>query len=291
MSNKKAIVIGASGQDGCFMCDLLESKGYLVQRAGRGQTSNLRHNIDWFQPDEIYNFAGISDVITPFDQIQQLFEVNAYLPVFIMDAIRDSKPDTKFFQASSSLIFGRDKGIIQNEQTPFNPLYPYGAAKLFAHNMVREYREKYGMFAVNGIFFSHESERRKDHFFSRKIIKAAARRQKVTVGRLDIHRDYGYAGDFVEAAWMMLQADHPKDYVIGTGKATSLQSFVEKAFRHAGIHNWEDYVSVDESITRKKDTEFLAADYSAIYNDLGWQPKTNVDQMIKIMIDAEKRIA
>lgn len=291
MSNKKkAIVIGADGQDGSFMLDLLMEKDYDVYPFNR---SNI-HILDFIKlrqikPDEVYNFAGISDVITPFREIDELQVVNALLPVEILEMISIVNKDIRFFQASSSLIFGRDKGFRQNEKTPFNPIYPYGAAKLYAHNMVKEYREHYGMFAVNGIFYPHESERRKDHFFSRKITKAAARGQKVTVGNLHAERDYGYAKDYVEAAWMMLQADQPKDYVIGTGKATILYSFVERAFAYAGIMDWQKYVRVDESITRKKDTELLIADYSAIKKDLGWQPKTNVDQLIKIMIDYEKR--
>lgn len=287
MSNKKAIVTGADGQDGSFMVELLEAKGYTVFKIVRDNLRYLPTHIRDFEPDEIYNFAGISQVISPFTNLAEVNEINAQLPAEILQSIYVWDKNIRFFQASSSLIFGRDTGTYQNEQTPFNPIYPYGAAKLYAHNMVREYRENFGMFAVNGILFPHESERRKEHFFSRKITRAAARKEQVIVGTLQGARDYGYAGDYVKAAWMMLQAEVPKDYVIGTGQQTDLTDFAKYAFLYSGL-DYRKYVQIVESEKRKNDTRCLLADYSAINKDLGWEPTTTISEMIQKMIQHDR---
>lgn len=289
MANKKAIVWGASGQDGSFMCDLLESIGYTVYGILNKEPRHIIDIIWFYKPDEIYNFAGISNVINPYEQLDEIFEVNAKLPQQILETIVKVDKKIKFFQASSSLMFGRDESRSQNELTPFNPIYPYGCAKLYAHNMVNEFRKTFGLFACSGIFFNHESERRKEHFFSRKICKAAATKTKVTVGNLDALRDFGYAKDYMEAAYLMMQEIEPKDYVIGTGRLISMREFAKRAFEHVGL-DYRDYVIEDESLKRKNDTNVLCADATKIELDLGWKAKTSIDEMIKIMIEHDRAI-
>jgi GDPmannose 4,6-dehydratase len=287
MASKRAIIFGESGQDGSFMAELLADKGYEVYGINRENVKHFPDIINKTKPDEIYNFAGVSDVLHPYKNLNEIFEINAKLPQQILEIIVRTNKHIKFFQASSALIFGRDKSGRQNEQTPFQPMYPYGVAKLYAHNMVNEVRETYGIFACCGIFFNHESERRKDHFFSKKICKAAATKSKVTVGSLDAVRDFGYAKDYIEAAYLMMQSDTPKDYVIGTGILTSLEDFARMAFEYAGL-DYKDYVIQDKSLVRKKDTEILRANRTAIFDDLGWIPKVKVNELIKLMIDAER---
>jgi len=289
MANKKAIVWGAFGQDGSFMSELLIGRGYDVSHMVKEFHLSTYDAIASANPDEIYNFAGISNVINPFENLQEQFEITAGLPVRILEAIVKANKKIKFFQASSSLIFGRDESGLQNELTPFSPKYHYGSCKLYAHNMVNEFRETYGLFACSGIFFNHESERRKEHFFSRKICKAAAWKQKVTVGNLDSLRDFGYAKDYMEAAYLMMQAKEPKDYVIGTGKLISMRDFAKKAFEYAGL-DYRDYVIEDESAKRKNDTQILCAVPSRIKLDLGWEAKTSIDEMIKIIIDNDRLV-
>lgn len=287
MANKKAIIVGIDGMDGGYLSELLFDKGYEVFGVTKRNVKHLSRIIADELPDEIYNFAGVSDVFSPFERLDEIFEVNGRLPQRILETILSVNKNIKFFQASSCLIFGRDKSGLQNEQTPFNPLYAYGAAKLYAQNIVREFRETYGIHACSGIFFNHESERRKEHFFSRKICKAAATKTKITVGNLDAYRDYGYAKEYVEAAHLMLQTKEPKDYVIGTGDVISLRDFAKKAFEYVGL-DYRDYVT--ETEVRKIDTEILRADITAIKNDLGWYPKINAESLIKIMVDADRVI-
>lgn len=289
MANKRAIIFGISGQDGSFCSELLKSKGYEVFGVTKNDSTNIFELINGINPDEIYNFAGVSNVIRPYDRLDEIFEVNAKLPQQILETIVKVDKKIKFFQASSSLIFGKDKSRSQNELTPFRPIYPYGCAKLYAHNMVNEFRETFGLFACCGIFFNHESERRKEHFFSRKICKAAATKTKVKVGNLDSLRDFGYAKDYMEAAYMMMQAKEPKDYVIGTGKLISMRAFAEKAFSYVGL-DYREYVIEDEELKRKNDTNVLCAAASRIELDLGWKAKTSIDEMIKIIIEHDRAI-
>lgn len=287
MASKKAIVIGANGQDGSFMCELLESKGYEVYKTTKTNVYLLHLDIETICPDEIYNFAGVSNVINPYENTEEIFKTNARLPQIILEIIVKVNKSIKYFQASSALIFGRDKSGKQSEQTPFNPIYPYGCAKLYAHNMVNEFRNEYGLFACCGIFFPHESERRKEHFFSRKTTKAAAIKSKITVGNLSVFRDFGYAKDYMEAAYLMMQSDRATDYCIGTGQLILLKYFTKKAFDHVGL-DYKDYVQESEQQTRKNDTEILCADITKIKNELGWKPTTSIDEMIKIMIEHDK---
>lgn len=283
MANKKAMIFGVAGQDGSFMAQLLAAKGYAIYGILKDLPASVYSLISSAHIDEIYNFAGISNVINPYEKLDEIFEVNAKLPQQILEAIVQVDKKIKFFQASSSLIFGRDESRSQNELTPFAPMYPYGCAKLYAHNMVNEFRETYGLFACCGIFYNHESERRKEHFFSRKICKAAAKKQMVVVGNLDSLRDFGYAKDYMEAAYLMMQAKGPKDYVIGTGKLISMREFAKKAFDYVGL-DYSEYVIEEESLKRINDTNVLCADATKIKLDLGWEAKTSIDEMIKIMI-------
>jgi GDPmannose 4,6-dehydratase len=289
--SKKAIIFGINGQDGSFLKELLIAKGYSVVGITKENGNYLSKILMDTQADEIYNFAGVSNVFSPYENQEEIFTTNALLPHKIMQKIVKWSPHSRFFQASSSLIFGRDNSLYQRESTPFSPIYPYGVAKLYAHNMVNEFRETYGIAAWCGIFYPHESERRGERFFSRKITKAAATKSKVTVGDLSAERDWGYAKDYVEAAWMVLQDQHhtPKDYVIGTGIATTLQEFAAKAFEYAGL-DYRDYVTVDPALARKNDTTTLLADASLIRTEIGWKPKANIDELIKIMVDHDRTV-
>lgn len=287
MANKKAIVVGI-GQDGSLIYESLINKGYDVYKVTQDFIKDLIVIIRAVQPDEIYNFSGVSNVIDPFENLDEIFKTNAGIPQEILEAIVKYDKKIKFFQASSALIFGRDKSGYQSEATPYNPIYPYGCAKLYAHTLVTEFRNAYGLFACCGIFFPHESERRKEHFFSRKITKAAATKTKITVGNLLVYRDYGYAPDYVEAAYLMLQSNTPVDYCIGTGKLISLKDFVKKTFKYAGL-DYKDYVT-EGSQTRVNDTEILCANITKIKDELGWQPTTTIDEMIKKMVDHDRVI-
>lgn len=289
MASKTAIIWGAPGQDFGFMSELLTGKGYDVYGVTKSEPINIHGMITGMKPDEIYNFAGISNVINPYEQLDEIFQVNAKLPQQILESIVKINKKIKFFQASSSLIFGRDESKSQNELTPFNPIYPYGCAKLYAHNMVNEFRETYGLFACCGIFFNHISERSKAHFFASKICKAAAKKTKVIVGDLSAMRDFGYAPDFTYAAYLMMQAKEPKDYVIGTGKLISMREFAKKAFDYVGL-DYRDYVIEEEGVKRKNDTNVLCADATKIELDLGWKAKTSVDELVKIMVEHDRAI-
>lgn len=290
---KKALVFGVNGQDGSFMHDLLLEKGYEVYGYSSWDKVESKEKmiaaIEKLRSQEIYNFAGISNVINPYENLDELFQTNVLLPQWILEAIVKVDKSIKFFQASSCLIFGRDKSGHQNENTPANPMYPYGVAKLYAQNMVKEFRETFNLFACSGIFFNHESQKRKEHFFSRKICKAAATKTKVKVGDLRPYRDFGYAKDYMEAAYLMIQAKEPKDYVIGTGKLISMREFAKKAFEYVGL-DYRDYVIEEESLKRKNDTNILCADASRILLDLGWRAQTPIDELIKIMVDHDRAI-
>lgn len=312
---KVALIFGVTGQDGSYMAELLLAKGYDVHGV-------VRHNADqkkiiWIKslipsiqlhyvnilekyeifnviriskPSEVYNFAGSTNVFNAWEDLDSVFNLNARMPVHIMDSIVSLDKSIKFFQASSCLIFGKDASGSQNEQTPTNPIHPYGAAKLFADNMLREFRSEFAVYFCSGIMFNHESERRGDMFFSKKIIKAAVhtklgKQSVVKIGNLNSFRDYGYAPDYMKAVCLMMNNSEPKDYVIGTGELISMREFVKKAFDYVGL-DYMNHVKFDESLDRKNDTNILRADTSKIVTELGWAPLTSIDKMIKIMIDA-----
>ena len=318
---KKALITGITGQDGSYLAEILLSKGYevhgLIRRSSTfntdridhiytdlhdpksklflhygdlndsGQLSNLIYNL---QPDEIYHLGAQSHVRVSFDMPEFTGDITGLGTTRLLEAIRRSGIKTRFYQASSSEMFGAAQPP-QNEETPFMPRSPYGAAKVYAYWMVKNYREGYGMFAVNGILFNHESPRRGETFVTRKITRAMARikyglQDKLFLGNLEAKRDWGYAPDFVEAMWLMLQQDKPDDYVIATGETHSVKEFLEEAFKYAGL-DWKKYVEIDQRYFRPLEVEFLQGDASKARKKLKWEPKVKFKDLVRIMVDAD----
>jgi len=320
---KKALITGITGQDGSYLAEFLLEKGYevhgLIRRSSTfnteridhiytdphdpksklflhygditdsGQLTHLIYNI---QPDEIYHLGAQSHVRVSFDMPEFTGDVTGIGTTRMLEAIRRSGIKTRFYQASSSEMFG-DSPPPQNEETPFRPRSPYGAAKVYAYWMVRNFREGYGMFAVNGILFNHESPRRGETFVTRKITRALARvkfglQDKLFLGNLEAKRDWGYAPDFVEAMWLMLQCEGPDDYVIATGEAHSVKEFLREAFGYAGM-DWKKYVEIDKRYLRPLDVELLQGDSSKAKRNLNWVPKVRFKDLVKIMVDADMK--
>ena len=320
---KKALITGITGQDGSYLSEFLLNKGYevhgLIRRSSTfntekidniytdphdpksklflhygditdsGQLTHLIYNI---QPDEIYHLGAQSHVRVSFDMPEFTGDVTGIGTTRMLEAIRRSGIKTRFYQASASEMFG-DSPPPQNEETPFRPRSPYGAAKVYAYWMVRNFREGYGMFAVNGILFNHESPRRGETFVTRKITRALARvkfglQDKLFLGNLEAKRDWGYAPDFVEAMWLMLQREEPDDYVIATGEAHSVKEFLQEAFRYAGM-DWKKYVEIDKRYLRPLEVELLQGDSSKAKRDLNWGPKVRFKDLVKIMVDADMK--
>jgi len=318
---KKALVTGITGQDGSYLAELLLAKDYevhgLVRRSSTfntrridhlymdphepgarfflhygdlsdsGQISHLIYNI---QPDEIYHLAAQSHVRVSFDMPEYTGDVTGLGVTRLLEAIRRSGIKTRFYQASSSELFG-DSPPPQNEETPMRPRSPYAAAKLYGYWMVRNYREGYGLFAVNGILFNHESPRRGETFVTRKITRAVARikfglQKKLYLGNLEARRDWGYAPDFVEAMWLMLQQDSPEDLVIATGEAHSVREFLEEAFSHVDL-DWREYVEIDPRYFRPTEVDFLRGDASKARRILEWEPRVSFRELVHIMVDAD----
>jgi GDPmannose 4,6-dehydratase len=347
---KRALITGITGQDGSYLAEFLLEKGYevhgLIRRSSTfnteridhiytdphdpkrrlflhygdlndgGQLSNLIYNI---QPNEIYHLGAQSHVRVSFDMPEFTGDVTGIGTTRMLEAIRRSGIKARFYQASSSEMFG-DAPPPQNEETPFRPRSPYGAAKAYSHWMVRNYREGYGMFAVNGILFNHESPRRGETFVTRKITRAIARmkyglEKKLYLGNLEAKRDWGYAGDYIEAMWLMLQQQEPDDYVIATGQTHSVKEFVNLAFQHAGIEiEWrgnrkdekaivrslssalspfsalsvgDAIIEIDSRYLRPLEVEFLQGDASKAKKKLGWEPKIRFKELVRIMVDAD----
>jgi GDPmannose 4,6-dehydratase len=321
---KKALVTGITGQDGSYLAELLLSKGYevhgLIRRASSFNTSRLEpiyadpHEktalklhygdlsdasalarlIGKIAPDEIYNLAAQSHVRVSFDGPEYTTDITATGAVRLLEAIRETGVQTKFYQASSSEMFGKAVEIPQRETTPFYPRSPYGCAKVYAYWITVNYRESYGLFACNGILFNHESPRRGETFVTRKITRAIAHIQaglqdKLYLGNLEAKRDWGYAKEYVEAMWLMLQQDRPDDYVIATNETHSVREFLEAAFAHAGL-DWRQHVEIDEHYFRPAEVDLLIGDYSKARQKLGWQPKTTFHELVKLMVDADIRL-
>jgi len=316
MSNKKtAFITGITGQDGSYLAEFLLKKNYQVHGlTRRTSTSNydrikniindinlipgdlldqhsLSHAIKEVQPDEVYNLGAQSFVPASWSQPVLTGEFTALGVTRILEALRIAKPDAKFYQASSSEMFGKVKKTPQNENTPFYPRSPYGVAKVYGHWITVNYRESFDMFAVSGILFNHESERRGLEFVTRKIANAVARiklgkQEKLKLGNLQSKRDWGYAPDYVEAMWLMLQQDKPENFVVGTGKTWSVEDCARIAFEVAEL-NWKDYVETDKKLIRPAEVDLLVADASKAKKVLDWQPKTSFKQMIEIMVKAE----
>lgn len=312
---KKAFITGITGQDGSYLAEFLLKKNYQVfGLTRRTSTSNydrikdiidditlfsgdlldqhsLSYAIKEAQPDEVYNLAAQSFVPTSWTQPVLTGEFTALGVTRVLEALRMAKPDAKFYQASSSEMFGKVRTTPQNEDTPFYPRSPYGVAKVYGHWITINYRESFDMFAVSGILFNHESERRGLEFVTRKITNAVARiklgkQKELFLGNLDSKRDWGYTPDYVEAMWLMLQQDKPDDYVISTGKTWSVKQFVEMAFETVGL-NWQDYVKKDEKFMRPAEVDLLVGDSTKAKKILGWQPKTSFKQMIELMVQAD----
>lgn len=309
------MITGITGQDGSYLAEFLLDKGYEVHGlTRRTSTPNYdrikdivnditlhqgdlldQHSITSIvkdvQPDEVYNLAAQSFVETSWKQPVLTGEFTALGVTRVLEAVKLAKPDAKLYQASSSEMFGKVQETPQNEKTPFYPRSPYGVAKVYGHWITVNYRESFDMFAVSGILFNHESPRRGLEFVTRKITHAVARikmgyQQKLSLGNLESKRDWGYAPDYVEAMWLMMQQDKPTDFVIGTGKTWSVKQFLEVAFGVVNL-NWQDYVEYDQAFMRPAEVDLLVADPSKAKNELNWVPKTSFEQMVEIMIKSD----
>ena len=313
----KALITGITGQDGSYLAELLLEKGYdVVGMLRRSSTVNferidhIQHDIELAQgdlidgasmvhvlrehePDEIYNLAAQSFVQTSFGQPVLTGEITALGVTRLLDAIRMVRPDAKFYQASSSEMFGKVVEVPQNEGTAFHPRSPYGVAKVYGHWITVNYRESYDMFASSGILFNHESPRRGTEFVTRKITDAVARikngqQDSLALGNLDAQRDWGHAADYVDAMWRMLQADTPKDYVISTGETHSVREFCEIAFAAVDL-DWEQYVTIDPKFYRPAEVDLLIGDSTLAHKELGWAPRTSFEELVHEMVEADMR--
>lgn len=321
MTKKKtALITGVTGQDGSYLAEFLFKKGYRVYGLERRSSTKNHTNVKDFlsnihfisgdlldeasivhalkqsKPDEVYNLASQSFVGESWKQAVLTGEVTGLGVTRVLEAIRQVNPKIKFYQASSSEMFGAVKEKPQHEQTRFYPRSPYGVAKLYAHWITVNYRESYGMFAVSGILFNHESPRRGLEFVTRKITNGVARikmglDKELRLGNLDTARDWGFAGDYVEAMWLMLQQKIPEDYVIGTGHTHTVKEFIEQAFGYAGL-DWKKYVKIDKEFMRPAEVYHLEADASLARKKLGWTPKVGFQELARMMVDADlKRYA
>ncbi len=320
MANKRALITGITGQDGSYLAELLLEKGYevygLTRRTSTPNHSRISHIVDQIHmisgdlldqyslfraiqeadPDEIYNLAAQSFVKASWEQPMFTGESTALGVTRMLDAMRMSKPTARFYQASSSEMFGKVVEIPQKESTPFYPRSPYGVAKVYGHWITVNYRESYDLFAVSGILFNHESPRRGLEFVTRKISNSVARikhgkQDKIYLGNPDAKRDWGYAKDYVEMMHLMLQQDTPDDYVIATGETHEVREFVEKAFAVAGIKNWEDKVVWnDPRYARPAEVDHLIGDPAKAKEKLGWVPKTSFDELVRLMVESDLEI-
>jgi GDPmannose 4,6-dehydratase len=317
---KKALITGITGQDGSYLGEYLLEKGYavygMVRRSSSQRFDRIQHILDRVEliegdltdqsslddaikaiaPDEVYNLASQSFVPTSWNQPVLTADVTGTGVTRMLEAIRKHKPDAKFYQASTSEMFGKVQETPQNEKTPFYPRSPYGVAKVYAHWITINYRESYSIFACSGICFNHESQRRGLEFISRKVTDGVARiklglADKLRLGNLEARRDWGFAGDYVEAMWLMLQQDQPEDYVIATGESHSVRDLVEIAFGYVGLPV-APYIIVDPKLFRPAEVDILVGDASKAKGRLGWQPTVSFKEMIDMMVDADlKRLA
>jgi GDPmannose 4,6-dehydratase len=319
---KRALITGITGQDGSYLAELLLSKGYevhgFIRRASTFNTGRLDHLytdphepdarlrlhycdlsdgsalarlLAAIQPDEIYNLAAQSHVRVSFDCPEYTTDITATGTVRLLEAIRQVGLKPRFYQASSSEMFGKVTEVPQTERTPFYPRSPYACAKVFAYWITVNYRESYGLHASNGILFNHESPRRGETFVTRKITRAVAHilaglQDKLYLGNLEARRDWGYAPEYVEAMWLMLQQDEPDDYVIATGEAHSVREFLEAAFSYVGL-DWRKYVEIDPRYYRPTEVDLLVGDATKARQRLGWTPRTKFHDLVKLMVDAD----
>lgn len=323
---KRALITGITGQDGSYLAELLLQKGYVVHGIIRRSSSFNTERIDHIyddrhdddarlflhygdltdassiqdalakaEPDEVYNLGAQSHVRVSFDTALYTGDVTALGAARVLEAVRRVCPKARYYQASSSELYGKVVETPQRETTPFHPRSPYAAAKAYAFYMTQNYREAYGMYACNGILFNHESERRGETFVTRKITRAVGRikhglQDKIFLGNLDAKRDWGHAADFVEAMWLMMQQDNPDDFVVGTGETHSVREFLDKAFAHAGL-NPDDHVEIDPRYFRPAEVDLLLADPSKAKKQLNWQPKVSFDELVSRMVEHDLELA
>jgi GDPmannose 4,6-dehydratase len=316
---KRALITGVTGQDGSYLAELLLEKGYkvfgLIRRSSTSSNNHERiaHLVDditlvpgdlldqaclvraleMAEPDEVYNLAAQSFVATSWDQPALTCDVTAHGVLRVLEAIRIVNTKIKFYKASSSEMFGKASESPQKETTPFHPRSPYAVAKVYGHHITVNYRESYGIFAVSGICFNHESPRRGLEFVTRKISHGVARiklglDRQLLMGNLDAYRDWGYAKDYIIAMWAMLQKDEPADYVIATGETHSVREFLEAAFSHANL-NYQDYVQIDPAFMRPVDVDRLIGDSSRAKRELNWMPQTSLTKLVQMMVESDLR--
>lgn len=322
---KRALITGITGQDGSYLAELLLSKGYEVhglrRRSSSFNTSRIDHLINDFRhdsdarlylqyadlsdstslikllyklrPDEIYNLAAQSHVHVSFEIPEYTGDITGLGAVRILEAVRETGIETRVYQASSSEMFGSTPPP-QNEKSSFHPRSPYACGKVFAYHTAVNYRESYGMYVCNGILFNHESPRRGENFVTRKVTRAIARikrglQDKLYLGNLEAHRDWGYAPEYVEAMWQMLQQEKPDDYVIATGESHSVEEFVLVAFQHAGM-DWREHVEIDPVYYRPAEVDVLAGDASKAKAQFGWEPQTRFSELVRILVDADIKL-
>jgi len=315
VTDKRALITGITGQDGSYLAEFLLDKGYTVfgmaRRVSKENFERLEHIrprlvlrqadlldqlslirlLEESRPHEVYNLAAQSFVPTSWNQPVLTAEFTALGVTRMLDAIRLVDPHIRFYQASSSEMFGKVREVPQTERTPFHPRSPYGVAKVYGHAITVNYRESYGMFACAGILFNHESPRRGPEFVTRKVTDAVARiklglAKELRLGNLDARRDWGFAGDYVEAMWLMLQLDEPDDFVVATGESHTVEQLVEQAFAHVGLE-WQEYVVVDPLLRRPAEVDLLLGDATKARERLGWAPKVRFPELIRMMTDAD----
>ena len=313
--SKKAVITGITGQDGSYLAELLLSRGYqvigVVRRLSVPNHERIKHLgnqielrsadlldqlslmrlIDDVHPTEFYNLAAMSFVPASWDQPLLTGEFNSMGVARVLEAIRQVDPSIRFYQASSSEMFGKVREVPQSETTPFYPRSPYGVSKVFAHYLTVNYRESYGMFATSGILFNHESPRRGLEFVTRKVSYGVAKiklglSDTLSLGNLHAERDWGFAGDYVKAMWLMLQQDQPNDYVVATGVSHSVQELVEVAFAHADL-DWHDYVKIDQKLHRPAEVDRLVGNSSKARTELNWEPTVDFKKLVEMMVDAD----
>ena len=316
MAKRKAFITGITGQDGSYLAEILLERGYevygMVRRSSSFNTARVDHifgDIELvfgdladasvlnqlmrtIRPDEVYNLGAQSHVRVSFDIPEYTADVDALGTLRLLDAIREEGVDCRFYQASSSEMFGEVAEVPQREGTPFHPRSPYGVAKVFGYWITRNYREAYGMYAVNGILFNHESPRRGPTFVTRKITRAVGailrgEQEDLKLGNLDAKRDWGFARDYMEGAWLMLQADEPDDYVLATNETHTVQEFLEEAFTYVGL-DWRDYVKIDPRYFRPAEVDLLIGDYSKAKEKLGWEPTVRFQELVRMMVDGDR---
>ncbi len=314
-----ALITGITGQDGSYLAEFLLNKGYrvygMVRRTSTFNDERIRHLLGRIeiidadlldqlsliqalrqsQASEVYNLAAMSFVATSFQQPVATGEYTALSVARMLEAVHLADWPIRFYQASTSEMFGKVQSTPQNEQTPFYPRSPYGVAKLYGHWITVNFRESYNLFACSGILFNHESPRRGYEFVTRKISRAVARiklgqQDKLVLGNLDAKRDWGFAGDYVEAMWLMLQQDTPEDYVIATGTTHSVRDFVIAAFASAGINDWERYIETDPRFLRPAEVDYLIGDASKAHQQLGWRPRVSFDELVRMMVEHDLQL-